>query len=282
MIALGILGLVGLITFIILALVVWPHATVTIQTESSPVTANLTLTASDAVKTLDETKKAIPAVLKSSDQTANQQIQATGQQNNGQKSSGTMVFYNCNTADTLAGTVHTVPAGTGISTNGLTFITLESVDVSPSHFNGKQMQNDVPSSSIDVKAQSAGAKYNMDATSYDVAGFTSISGNGSKMTGGTDSIATVVSQTDLDNAKKTAITTQATNDFTSKFEKSLSDQNLYVLTSTLKAADPVITATPSVGQPASTVSVSIKITYSVLTLTKSDLQKIISDTLNNR
>jgi hypothetical protein len=282
LIALGIVGFVGLIAFIILALFVWPHATITVQTESMPVSANFNLTTSDSAKTLDETKKIIPAVLKSSDQTANQQVQATGQQNNGQKATGTVVFFNCNKDDTLSGTVHTVPAGTGISANGLTYITLESADVSPSHFNGSNCKNDVPSNSVDVKAQSAGAKYNADASFYSVAGYSSITGNGSKMTGGTDSVVTIVSQQDLDNAKKSAISTQTANDFTSKFEKTLSDQGLYVLTSTLKPADPVITATPGVGQPASTVAVNIKVTYSVLTVTKSDLQKMIGDTLNKQ
>jgi hypothetical protein len=280
LIALGVLGFVGLITFIILALVVWPHATITIQTESMPVSANLTLTTSDSVKTLDETKKIIPAALKSSDQTASPQVQATGQQNNGQKASGSVTMTDCVSGLALPSSV---AAGTGISVNGLTFVTQGITTFS--HSGTPDPQNNCfeyqATGSTNITAQTGGAKYNVSSTTFSVAGRSDVSVSGSA-SGGTDNNVTVVSQTDLDNAKKTAITTQTTNDFTSKFEKSLSDQNLYVLTSTLKAADPVITSTPSAGQPASTVSVSIKVTYSVLTVTKSDLQKMIGDTLSKQ
>jgi hypothetical protein len=48
-----------------------------------------------------------------------------------------------------------------------------------------------------------------------------------------------------------------------------------VLGSTLKAGDPVISSTPSVGQPASNATVTIKVTYTVLTVKKSDLSQAI-------
>lgn len=281
MLASGVLLFVALIVFIILALFVLPKATVTITTSSEPISANLTLNASDKYTSLNEDASQIPASLKATDQTSNQQAQATGQQNNGDKATGTMVFYNCNKDDTLSGTTHDIPAGTGVSSGGLTYITQDAVTVSPSHFNGNTCKKDVASDSVDIKAQTGGSKYNQDSASYDVAGYPSITGSGSKMDGGTDNNQTVVSQSDLDNAKS-KITSASSDDFTKKFEQQLGDQGFYVIGSTLKIGEPQVTATPSVGQPASTVNVTIKITYKVLVVKKDDLRKAVGDTLNEQ
>ncbi|MDB5160705.1 MAG: hypothetical protein JWO96_85 [Candidatus Saccharibacteria bacterium] len=277
----GVVAVVGIIVFIILAIFVLPKATVTVQTSSIPVSANFTLNTSDKFTSLNESANQIPASLKATKQTSNQTVNATGQQNNGDRATGTMSFYNCNSADTLSGTDRVVPAGTGVSANGLTYITQQSVTVSPSHFTGSTCKNDVKSSSVDVKAQIGGAKYNQDSTTYSVAGYSTITGNGSKMTGGTDNNATVVSQADLDSARQ-KVTSASTDDFTKQFEKQLSDQGFYVLASTLKLNDPEVTSTPSLGQAASTVNVTINITYNVLVVPKADLRKAISDTLSQQ
>jgi hypothetical protein len=174
-----------------------------------------------------------------------------------------------------------VPAGTGVSANGLTYITQQSVTVSPSHFNGDTCKNDVASGSVSVKAQSGGTKYNQSSTSYAVSGFSTISGTGSDMSGGTDNNVTVVTQGDID-AAKAKVTSASTDDFTKKLEKQLSDQGFYVLTSTLKISDPAVTATPGVDQQASTSTVNIEITYTVLAVKKDDLRKVITDTLNEQ
>src|SRR5205807_1402769 len=99
------------------------------------------------------------------------------------------------------------------------------------------------------------------------------------MSGGTDNIVTVVSQQDVDNAKQ-KIAGQNSDDLTKKFEKELSDGGYYVLTSTLKISEPATTASPVVGQQASTVTVTTQVTYSVLAVQKDDLKKAITDKLN--
>src|SRR5581483_8138260 len=169
----------------------------------------------------------------------------------------------------------------GVTANGLTFITQSAVDVPPSHFNGDTCKKDAPSSSVTVKSQNGGAKYNIDATTFAVSGFSTISGDGSKMTGGTDNVVTILSQGDVE-AAKSKVTDQDKTNFSNNFKKQLDDQGLYVLASTLKASDPVVNASPAVGQPASTASISIKITYSVLTVQKGNLKTAVTDGLNKQ
>ncbi len=277
MVGLGIAALVALIVFIILAVFILPKATINVQTTSQPVSANFNLTTSDKATALDETKKIIPAVSKTSDQSATQQVTATGQQNNGQKATGTATLTNCGSSAV------TVPAGTGVSANGLTYITQKSVDLDSgnfdSHGNCKTSGSHVGSTGI--TAQQGGAKYNTSLSGATVSGFSGVTASGSA-SGGTDNNVTILSQSDVDNAKNKLTSGSTADDFTKKFEADLSNQGYYVVTSTLKAGDPVINASPAVGQPASTANVSIKVTYSVLAVKKDDLSKIITDTLKQQ
>jgi hypothetical protein len=127
-------------------------------------------------------------------------------------------------------------------------------------------------------ALAAGAKYNTSFSNASVRSGVSASGSAS---GGTDNNITILTQQDLDGAKA-KISSADSDKFSKDFQKQLSDQGLYIIGSTLKIADPVITSTPSVGQQASTAQVSIKITYSVLAVQKTNLQKAVTDALNKQ
>ncbi len=276
LLALGVVGLIALIVFVVLAFKVLPKATITVKTSSLPLSANFTLTTSDSAKSLDEAKGIIPASLKASDQSFNETVPATGQQNTGNKATGTVSLANC-TNSTV-----TVPKGTGVSQGGLTYITQASVSLDSgnfdSHGNCKTTGGHI--GSTDVTAQQGGAKYNTSLSGANVAGYSGVTASGS-VSGGTDNIQTVVSQSDIDTAKG-KITSADTDKFTKQFEQQLGSQGYYILTSTLKLSDPATTPNPAVGQPASNVSVAIKITYSVLVIKNDDLKKAITDELNSQ
>jgi hypothetical protein len=134
-----------------------------------------------------------------------------------------------------------------------------------------------------VLALKGGSNYNLaSGSNFAVAGYPGVTGtNTAAFSGGTDNNVTVVSQQDVDNARA-KVTSQSADDYTNKFIKQLEDGGAYVLKSTLKVGDPVVTANPAVGQQASNTSVNIQITYTVLTLQKADLKKVIGDTLNEQ
>ncbi len=277
LVGLGILAIILLIVGLVFAINVLPKAIIAIKTESLPVSANLTLTTSDSAKTLDEAKGIIPAVLKTKQQTSSQQATATGQQNNGDKAIGT-VSLSASCPTPLAD----INAGLGLGSNGLTFITTGKLHLA----NTGQVGSDgnwICRGDVSAKAQQGGAKYNLSSGStFTAQGYPGISGqNTSAMTGGTDNITTVVSQADLDAAKG-KISSADTDNFTKAYEKELTDAGNYVLTATLKPADPVVTSSPAVGQPATNVSVSIQITYTVLVVQKSDLTKALTTALNKQ
>jgi hypothetical protein len=270
LLGLGALGLIALIVFLILAIKVLPKATITLKTSSEPVAADFNIQASTGAQSLDSTKGVIPAKLESSDQTGSQQVTATGQQNNGDKASGDVTI----TADPsiCSSDPITLPAGTGINSGGLTFITQDSI------FLGRKGFNCSFGDTTNVVAQTAGGKYNLNSATFKVPGYSSLSGSGST-SGGTDNIVTILTQQDVDGAKQKLTSGTSGDQFSKDFIKKLEDQGEYVFSTTLKAGDANITASPAVGQPAGTANVSIKVTYTVLTVKKSDLSQAIEDKL---
>lgn len=271
----GILGVIALIIFLILAIWVLPKATVTILTTSTPVSGSFTLTASGTAETLDVQKKIIPSKLMTSDQTAKKEVQATGQKNLGKKATGSVAM----SAGACGPTVPSdVPAGTGLSTNGLTYITQQKTSFAPV-ISGSQCTFQSTSATA-ITAQTAGSKYNVSSATFSVSGRSSVTASGNA-SGGTDENVTILSQEDVDKVKQ-QISSAASDEFMKAFQKDLEADGHYVLTSTLKLNDPVITAVPAVGQQTSTSNVTVTVTYSVLTLMKEDFKKFLEDSLNDQ
>jgi len=279
--ALAAVGLVLLIVLLYFALSVLPKATIAVTTTGTPVSANLNLSTSATAKSLDEQGGTIPGYSKTMDQTGTQTVNASGQQNNGNKATGTVtmsITTNCATDVTKLN----VPQGTGISSDGLTFIMQKSTNFHPPPAQttpqGCTFTSDVP-----VTAQTGGAKYNLaSGSSFTTQGYPSVSGqNSSAFSGGTDNITVVVSQSDVDSAVNNFKSASA-DTFTKTFEDQLGQQGYWVLVSTLKAGNPHSTANPAVGEKASSTTVSIKITYTVLCIKKTDLTKALTDALNQQ
>ena len=275
----GIAALVLLIFFIILALFVLPKATITIQTTSTPISADIQLATSGSAQSLDEANGVIPSAVKTSKQLGREQVPATGQKNNGEKANGNVNM----TAKKCSGNPFVspadVPAGTGLGSGGNTYITQDNTSFHGTGVSGGCFTY-AADDSTGITAQAAGTKYNVSGASFSVFGRSDVSASGSA-SGGTDDIKTVVSQQDVDGAKQ-KITSKNSDDFSKKFQKDLEDQGYYVLTSTLKLTEPKTTATPNVGDEASNVNVTTEITYSVMVVNKDDLRKAITHELNKQ
>ncbi|MEX1995729.1 MAG: hypothetical protein WD887_03050 [Candidatus Saccharimonadales bacterium] len=275
----GVLGVLALIIFLILAIYVLPKATITIMTTSTPVSGNFTLTASGTAKTLDVEKKIIPSELMTSDQTAKKEVQATGQKNLGKKASGSVTMTAQKCAPNL-GQPSNVPAGTGLSNNGLTYITQTTTSFSATGVGSGSCVTYSATASTGIVAQIAGSKYNVNSANFSVSGRSDVSASGDT-SGGTDNNVTVLSQEDVDKVRQ-EITSEESDEFMKALQKDLDDDGHYVLTSTLKLNDPVITAVPAVGQQTSNANVTVKVTYTVLTLKKDDFKKFLEDNLNSQ
>jgi hypothetical protein len=256
---------------------VLPKASITISTDTSTVNSNLTLTLDSTAKSFDPAQLVVPAKVEQVQKNNSQQVPTTGQKNEGQKATGTVTLsIPCSSVNN--GPVE-IPAGTGVSTNSLTFITQSTTDLTTSNFKGGcHFTGDTG-----VTAQTGGAQYNIaDGMTFAVSGYPDVSGtNDNAFSGGTDNIVKVVAQTDIDSATK-KISAQDTSSVKQQLEQQLKQDGLYAVTSTLNAGTPVTTTSANVGDQADNVTVTEVTTYTMLGVKQSDLKSVVDNDVKDQ
>jgi len=274
--ALAGVALVVLVAAWFYAFVVAPKATITIHTDSSTIPTNLNLTLDTSAKSLDASDNVVPATLQSQPKTATQQVPATGQQNNGQKASGTITLTNC------SGSAVVVAAGTSFSSNGHTFIAQNSTTVPDSnYYHSGDCKND-GKGTVNVTALKGGADYNLAAGSYAMAHNPgSVSAQGSQMSGGTDDITKIVQQSDIDNATS-KITSSDNDSVKQQLVSNLQSKGLQPVPSTFLAGTPQVTTSAKAGDATDNVTVTAVTTYSMLAVKKSDLQTLVRNNVEGQ
>jgi len=271
----GVLVLILLVIGFIFAFKVLPKATIEITTNASNVNVTQDINLSTTATSLDAKENIVPAKQVTQKKTYTQQTDATGQQNNGAKATGkvTISLNDCSQSQV------TVPAGTGVSNGGLTYITQQAANLSSVKVGNQCKNSSFPNFStatVDVVAQSAGEKYNSGSNSYAVANFTGlVSATGTAMSGGTDDIKQVVSQADIDTAKGKINTDDKA--VKQSLEDQLSKENLYPITATFSAGTPKVTTSASVGTAANSVTVTEEVTYTMFGVNEDDLNALIDN-----
>lgn len=273
-------AVMALIAFGVVALKVMPKASLTIKTDSTAVDSSSIITLKTAAGTaLDVEKGVVPAQVQEVKKTLTQEVPATGQLNNGEKATGSIKFYNCSKNDTLEGKDRTIPAGTGVSVDGLTFVTATAVTVQPSNFAGDNCLKNKASNSVTMTAQKGGTQYNhVAATTYTVAGFPTMSGTGTETTGGTDNITKVVTQADIDSAKQ-KIGAQDIEPVKQELQTALIGRGLYAFDTTFSVGTPETKSSVEANAPAESVKVTQTINYSMMGASHDDLKKIIEQSV---
>ncbi len=257
-----------------MAFSVMPRATVAIKTDSSAIQDSLDITLDTEASEVDVTDALVPATVQQTQKTAAQTVDATGQKDKGQKASGAITASTPCTSDAPS----SVSAGTAVSSNGLTYITQQTISFAPQIKSGKcQFVG-----STDVTAQLGGDKYNAAAkTDYKIAGRNELAVSGSEMAGGTTEVVKIVSQTDIDNAKQ-KIASQETVAVKQELMQGLTAKALFAIDSTFTANEPEVTTNVKVGDEAPSVIVTQKTTYTLLGVQQNDLKKIIANVVNGK
>jgi hypothetical protein len=264
----GGIALVLIIIFAYWALAIAPKATVVLRGETSDAQLSFGIVADTAASELDEEQGIVPAKSKELKKTESEKVPATGQKDKGNKASGTVSLKNCSKTD---GNI-TIPAGTGVSSSDLTFITQTPITLPASEFSGggscKTETKDVA-----VIAQQAGDRYNVGSRSYTVAGISGVTGTGSAMTGGTSQVVKVVSASDVENAKQKLAAKQGSA--TEELKATLDAEGYVGVTETFESKAPSYNPSPAVDSEGTEVVVTAETTYTMLGLKKDELKKLI-------
>ncbi|HET9174144.1 MAG TPA: hypothetical protein VFN56_02570, partial [Candidatus Saccharimonadales bacterium] len=178
-----------------------------------------------------------------------------------------------------------VPAGTGLSTNGLTYITQSNASLSnPSFSNGCSFYG-----TTTITAMKAGSTYNQNANvtfnlapssdgSYDASSITVSAANG--VSGGTDDIVKVVTQSDIDGAKAKINTTDPS--VKQSLQNQLQQDGYYAITATFNAGTPTTTTSANVGDAADNVTVTEAVTYTMLGAQVNDLKTLLANQIKSQ
>lgn len=273
---LGIFGVIVLGAAMYWALIIAPTAHIVVKTEQSDVPTKLTFQAKGALTAVNLETSETPALLKDNVQKLADTFVPTGQKDVGSRASGSVKFYNCSTLDKLGDITRTVPAGTGISSGGKTFITQAAVDVEPSGYSGSNCKSDKPSAFIKVVASESGDTYNLSARDYAVAGFGTMTATDSVgMSGGVSKVVKIVSQEDVETAKA-KLTAKAASDIKGKLAAELASAGYVAVPETFTAeqTDPVPAA--AVGAEASgDVAVTMQISSTMLGIKAADISQLL-------
>ena len=275
----GGLALILLIVGGYFAFAVMPKATISVSTNASNVNTNVDFTLSTTATTLSATKNVVPAKQVQVQKTLTGTAPATGQQNNGEKATGQVTL----TSACING-VQSVPAGTGISAGGQTYITQKSVTLSNASGGGNNCKF---SGSTTITSQAGGAKYNTsDNTKFTLSqsssgayDASSINASGSA-SGGTDNITTVVSQADIDAAKGKIATTDTTAQ--EELNDQLKGQGLYAIVATYNAGTPTIANSSAVGSAATSVTVTQTSTFTMLGAKEADIKTLVDNDIRGQ
>lgn len=274
---LGALLLVLIIVGMYVAAAVLPKATIAIATNTSTDNVSFDMTLDPSALTLDPTKMVIPAKTEQQQKTTTQQVATTGQQNNGAIATGSVTMTTCIPGFT---TPQDVPSGSGVSTNGLTYITQGDTSFYPLGPDSQHSCYKYGSNATKVTAQNAGAKYNVQNATFTVSGASGVSATGSA-SGGTDNIIQTVAQADIDSATQ-KLASQDTSAVKASLEQTLQTDGMYPLPDTFTAATPVVTDSNKVGDQATTVTVTQAVTYTMYGVKQTDLQSLVKDDLGSQ
>ena len=277
----GVSALVIIVIFWFLLFDVFPHATIDIKTNAQNVDANLTFNLASASSKFSTSSSSVPSKEVTETKTYSATVNATGQQNNGQKATGTVTLY-----QTLcsAGFAQDVPAGTGLVQNNLTYITSSTASQSDFSF---WKQNSAgcfvykDSSSVGITAQNPGSASNTSSNSVNFTdpGSSSVTATGSA-SGGTDNMVTVVSQTDISNAQNKISTNKS--GAKSDLSNQLTQNNFYPLNVTFTAGTPSVTPNATAGTAANSVTVTETVKYSMYGVNKQDLVQLLTSSISSQ
>lgn len=268
-------GVAGVLLIIFFVWAIWfaPRATVVVsaKTTGQTITTPVTLGADLTTSSKDATIKSIKYEEKS---TQTVDFDATGEKNIGNKATGTVEFSRQSLSSA------TIPAGTKFTAgNGKVYVLSAAVTVPASSFGPSCFPTACPGTADgDIIASESGAAYNGASGSMSgVAGVTTtIQGSTS---GGTDKMAKVVSQQDIDKAKE-ALTDAKEDDALEKLKKKFEKGDIVIEESfTATPADPK--SSPALDQEATDGKATLvsEVTYTIIGIARDEMDDYLDSAI---
>jgi hypothetical protein len=265
-----------LIFGLIWALFMAPRATVILKAQTNKLPISFGFVADPNADGVDINNGVVRAITKTDKQDFSEKVNTSGTQNKGKKASGSVTMTARKCGGNPFNAPSSIPAGTGVSTNSVTFITQNNASFTTS---GATTDSDgcfiyPATSDTSITAQSGGKNGNVNNADFSVAGRSDVSASGGA-SGGTDNIVKIVSQADVDKAKERL--NGEPNTAHDQFVSELKEKGYVPIEDSFKANPGDYTVTPAVNSEGDQVTVSVTKTYTMMGINQDDLQKLIDD-----
>lgn len=270
-IAVALLAVMGLIGFLVWAIIFAPNAKITIAARTTNVAINRDVTLSESLPT-DVRSSVLNVSVETMKKEVSIPFKATGEKDVGDKATGLAQLINCSDFNTV------VKAGTAISAGDRNYLIAQDVLVPASDFNSGGVCKENGNSQVEVTAQKSGEQYNAPAQSYQVAGQPTMRASAGEMTGGTTKIAKVATTEDIEKAMDVFNEKYNQNDIKKELAEKIA-QSGTPLEKTFKSDNKKIQPTVAVDEEIGDKELLLKGTaiYSMASVAAKDIEKFFGD-----
>lgn len=255
----------GVVLVAILALTFLPTGKVTLLVNAKKTSLNFNFILDAASSSSDINAQTLAAQKLEITKDSSFEITATGKKEVGTKATGTIALKNCDDVST-----HSLPAGSGLTSGGKTFVTAQAVSI-PAGSAGGGVVNCSSAIDVQITASAPGESYNLGASTFALTGFSSLYKATGQTSGGTTKTITILSAEDITIAKKQAEeqSKSAADELTKK-----AGSELQLFKSTIQADFVEFKTSVAQDAEADKVSVTSKIKYTGFAAKTADVNKL--------
>lgn len=244
-----------------------PHATIVVSANTTGQSLSYPVTLGTDLDT-DVNQKHIKSIEKTLKDTQSVDFEATGKKNLGEKATGSITMEICTSS---LSTPSSVSVGTKVNSDDNLYTTQAAASFSFDHIgNGCIVYK---SNTVNITATEGGTDYNVSNATFTIVGLAAYTATGST-SGGTDKLATVVSQTDIDKAKE-QLADANKDDALKKLKAKFGNDDVIIESSlTTTGVDPV--SSPAVNQEATgKAKLTREVTYTLTGIAKAEMNEYL-------
>lgn len=255
----------GVVLVAILALTFLPTGKVTLLVNAKKTSLNFNFILDAASSSSDINAQTLAAQKLEITKDSSFEITATGKKEVGTKATGTIALKNCDDVST-----HSLPAGSGLTSGGKTFVTAQAVSI-PAGSAGGGVVNCSSAVDVQITATAPGESYNLGASNFALTGFSSLYKATGQTSGGTTKTITILSAEDITIAKKQA--EEQSKSAADELAKKAGSE-LQLFKSTIQADFVEFKTSVAQDAEADKVSVNSKIKYTGFAAKTADVNKL--------
>lgn len=259
------------------ALVVAPRAEVAIEGLTRDVQADFDFQIDPGAEASDYQERVLAGGLAQESRTLSSEFEPTGTDIVGERATGEVTIVNC---ETFSDNSITISSGTALTAaNGMVYRASETTLVPGSTSDGPGAPcNEDGREEVPVEADDIGEEYNIGPTDYTVDGYDSddvFSDGSTPMTGGEEEEVTVVSESDVQEARQSLLEEEREEVRTS-LESEFDGDGQFIVETSFNEEVTETVSEPEIGEQTDSARLILETTYTLLAVERDDMEELLA------